>query len=96
MNLPNEIQEYVAQNAPAAYSKIENPEAFFEDILQELQESQEAMLAALMDPPGVQRPEDLTADPLELVARHRQKTDKARELAWHQVVVARFPRETTS
>lgn len=88
----NPIQDYVRQYAPSQYAEIRNPETFFPQMLNELQEAEDAALVSMQGETWRPSDED-RANPLKMLGEYRARTNAASELAWQQVVLDRFPPE---
>lgn len=86
MRTTNTIQEYAQKYAPKRYSKIQNPETYFHNLLNQLHETQQDILQDM-------GPEPETNDPLKVIGQHRARVAQARELAWERIVTESFPAE---
>lgn len=86
MRTTNTIQEYAQKYAPRRYSKIQNPETYFHNLLNQLHETQQSILEDM-------EPEPETNDPMKIIGQHRTRVAQARELAWNQIVGETFPAE---
>ena len=88
----NRIQDYVRKFAPSQYALIEDPETYFAEMLDELQQAQRANLNEIQGENWKPTAADL-ANPLAMVGRRRANYMAAAELAWSQIVLERFPAE---
>ncbi len=88
----NRIQDYARKFAPSRYAQIQNPETYFAQMLDELQEAQDAALVSMQGETWRPTPEE-AAEPLKMMGRYRARTNAANELAWQDVVLDRFPPE---
>lgn len=86
MRTTNPIQEYVEKFAPNRFSKIQNPQTYFQDLLNQLHETQRNIIEDM-------GPEPETEDPLKIIGQHRSRVAMARELAWYEIVLENFPAE---
>lgn len=88
----NPIEDYAKKYAPQRYAEIQDPETYFANLLDELHEATDAALVALQGETWRPTQEDV-ADPLRMAGEYRARTKQARELAWQEVVLDRFPPE---
>lgn len=90
--IKNPILEHVRKFAPSRYAKIENPEEFFAEKLEELEDMEMTVLDALDK--GVWTPTDEDrADPVAMLGRRRARISQATEIAWQRVVLDEYPPE---
>lgn len=64
----NRIQDYVRKYAPSQYAQIQDPETFFPQMLDELQEAQDAALVSMQGETWRPAPED-ASDPLKVMGQ---------------------------
>lgn len=86
MRTANTIQEYVEKYAPSGTARFQNPETYFQNLLNQLHQTQTDLLEDM-------GPEPETADPMKIIGQHRARVAQARELAWERIVTESFPAE---